>query len=320
MKTNLVYIVPQDKKNVKCIASLNSSVTTINCYHAANVQVTQAPITVSTVFVSSLDSAERHEFNVLMNLVDYLRHNQVPPRDDSASDFVQLKHELEFVSENCLRLFRELTIFDHLPSSLQYSLLCHVVPKCIILRANLFVEDNVIPFSRSGCMNIASYPFEFKKLTNCIAMDGGGVPGDRSSDNGQSGLLQFFLEYITYFNCIPEALRKDITVAALLAVNLLYTFLLQSHSLPFHLYRRVAQDHAVHVSLMNKLLAHVYGDDTLQQIMQTNAQLERVTQSFQNVTLHVIPYHRPCHLDGLHLHETYGASRGQLWAPLLRTK
>ena len=284
MKKNLVYIVPQERSRNKLIKpSISDELTPVTL-----------PREMSNVFISCLDEEERLEFTSLMNLVDYLRHNQMPSRNASASDFIQLREELEFVSANCIRLFRSLTKFDHLPSSIQYDLLCKVVPKCIILRASLFVEESLID-SRTAQVNLSSYPFEFKKLTSCISLDDEDEnEGAVSRVDGASRLSHFLLEYLRYFYSIPDALRKDITVAALVAVNVLYTYLFQSHVLPFHLYSRLQQDHCVHVGLMKKLLTTVYGDHTFQQVIQTNNHLDRVADSFENVTLDVIP----CHLVG----------------------
>lgn len=288
MKKNLVYIVPQEK-------SRNKFIVPSVCDELTGVTST-LPRAMSNVFISCLDGDEKLEFTSLMNLVDYLRHNQMPSRNATASDFIQLREELEFVSANCIRLFRSLTKFDHLPSSLQYDLLCKVVPKCIILRANLFVEESLID-TRTSQMNLSSYPFEFKKLTNCISLDDEDDDDDdavSSRVRGASRLSHFLLEYLRYFYSIPEALRKDITVAALVAVNVLYSYLFQSHVLPLPLYSQLQQDHCIHVGLMKKLLTTVYGDHTFQQVIQTNGHLDRVAHSFENVTLDVIP----CHLLG----------------------
>lgn len=285
MKKNLVYVVSGERNRSK---EITPSIT-------EELRVT-LPRAISNVFISCLDGDEKNEFTILMKLVDDLRKNQMPNRDTTASDFIQLREELEFVSASCIRLFRSLTRFDNLPSSLQYDLLCKVIPQCIILRANLFVEESLID-NHTAQINLSSYPFEFKKLTNCISLD---CDDDCDQDekqslfsrrNGPSKLSHFLLEYLRYFYSIPEPLRKDITVAALVAVNLLYKYLFQSHILPFHLYSRLQQDHCVHVALMKKLLTTLYGDYTFQQVIQTNDHLHRVAESFENVTLNVIPCH-----------------------------
>lgn len=265
------------KKNLVCIATKEALKSKSTSGDASKELVISPP----QVLLSFLTLEETGKFENLMRFVNFVKNNPIPKRPYNQTDFIQLRNEFEFVSQNCLRLYRSTTVFDSLPMEIQYNLSKRAIPRCIILRASLFLKDASSALPTSLTQFHSNLPFEFKKICDLLC-----------SKNSfyKNNLTNFLLKYYEFISNSPEALTKDLLVAVFMAVLIMYLLLFNMYedALPLSpkLKQEVAYDYTVLTSLMDKIVMGKYGREVHQRLIGSIERLDQVTSLFEQLTLY----------------------------------